>query len=122
MPRCRLPSPKARPIRLNRPSNSPARARCRMAGSAGGNWRDGSLEEGCGPRPPGGWYLAIGFYCAPFRDHPVPCLRVRQVNAVTGARLVVLVSGEGTNLQALIDACRAANYGARVVAVGADRD
>jgi phosphoribosylglycinamide formyltransferase 1 len=37
------------------------------------------------------------------------------------ARLVVLVSGEGTNLQALIDACRDANYGARVVAVGADR-
>jgi phosphoribosylglycinamide formyltransferase-1 len=45
-----------------------------------------------------------------------------QVNAVTGARLVVLVSGEGTNLQALIDACRAADYGAQVVAVGADRD
>jgi phosphoribosylglycinamide formyltransferase 1 len=37
------------------------------------------------------------------------------------ARLVVLVSGEGTNLQALIDACRDANYGAQVVAVGADR-
>src|ERR1700677_2625672 len=38
------------------------------------------------------------------------------------ARLVVLVSGEGTNLQALIDACRDPDYGARVVAVGADRD
>jgi phosphoribosylglycinamide formyltransferase 1 len=38
------------------------------------------------------------------------------------ARLVVLVSGEGTNLQALIDACGNADYGARVVAVGADRD
>jgi phosphoribosylglycinamide formyltransferase 1 len=37
------------------------------------------------------------------------------------ARLVVLVSGEGTNLQALIDACRDAGYGAQVVAVGADR-
>jgi phosphoribosylglycinamide formyltransferase-1 len=37
-------------------------------------------------------------------------------------RLVVLVSGEGTNLQALIDACRDPAYGARVVAVGADRD
>ena len=37
------------------------------------------------------------------------------------ARLVVLVSGEGTNLQALIDACRDADYGAQVVAVGADR-
>ena len=38
------------------------------------------------------------------------------------SRLVVLVSGEGTNLQALIDACGDADYGARVVAVGADRD
>ena len=37
------------------------------------------------------------------------------------ARLVVLVSGEGTNLQALIDACRDDGYGAEVVAVGADR-
>jgi phosphoribosylglycinamide formyltransferase-1 len=34
---------------------------------------------------------------------------------------VVLVSGEGTNLQALIDASRDPDYGARVVAVGADR-
>jgi phosphoribosylglycinamide formyltransferase 1 len=38
------------------------------------------------------------------------------------ARLVVLVSGTGTNLQALLDACRGAGYGAQVVAVGADRD
>ena len=37
------------------------------------------------------------------------------------SRLVVLVSGEGTNLQALIEACRDEAYGARVVAVGADR-
>ena len=38
------------------------------------------------------------------------------------ARLVVLVSGSGTNLQALLDACGDPAYGARVVAVGADRD
>jgi phosphoribosylglycinamide formyltransferase-1 len=38
------------------------------------------------------------------------------------ARLVVLVSGAGTNLQALLDACTDPAYGARVVAVGADRD
>lgn len=38
------------------------------------------------------------------------------------ARLLVLVSGEGTNLQALIDASQDENYGAEVVAVGADRD
>ncbi|KNE79673.1 MULTISPECIES: phosphoribosylglycinamide formyltransferase [Streptomyces] len=41
------------------------------------------------------------------------------------ARLVVLVSGSGTNLQALLDAVAAApdgSYGAEIVAVGADRD
>jgi phosphoribosylglycinamide formyltransferase 1 len=38
------------------------------------------------------------------------------------ARLVVLVSGSGTNLQALVDACADPSYGARVVAVGADRE
>ncbi len=37
-------------------------------------------------------------------------------------RLVVLVSGSGTNLQALLDACADPSYGARVVAVGADRE
>ncbi|MBT2387571.1 phosphoribosylglycinamide formyltransferase [Streptomyces sp. ISL-11] len=40
------------------------------------------------------------------------------------ARLVVLVSGSGTNLQALLDAIAAdpAGYGAEIVAVGADRE
>ena len=37
-------------------------------------------------------------------------------------RVVVLVSGEGTNLQALLDAGADAGFGATVVAVGADRD
>jgi phosphoribosylglycinamide formyltransferase-1 len=37
-------------------------------------------------------------------------------------RLVVLVSGAGTNLQALLDASADPSYGAEVVAVGADRD
>src|SRR6266487_6770640 len=37
------------------------------------------------------------------------------------ARLVVLLSGTGTNLQALIDASAQRSYGARVVGVGADR-
>jgi phosphoribosylglycinamide formyltransferase-1 len=37
------------------------------------------------------------------------------------ARLVVLVSGSGTNLAALLDACRNERYGATVVGVGADR-
>ncbi|WP_405586503.1 phosphoribosylglycinamide formyltransferase [Streptomyces sp. NBC_01190] len=43
--------------------------------------------------------------------------------ARTPARLVVLVSGSGTNLQALLDAIGAdPSYGATVVAVGADRE
>jgi len=35
--------------------------------------------------------------------------------------VAVLVSGAGTNLQALLDACAVDGYGARVVVVGADR-
>ncbi len=38
------------------------------------------------------------------------------------ARLVVLASGVGTNLQALLDASADPSYGADVVAVGADRE
>ena len=39
------------------------------------------------------------------------------------ARVVVLVSGSGTNLQALLDAVASdPGYGVRIVAVGADRD
>ena len=40
----------------------------------------------------------------------------------TLARVVVLVSGAGTNLAALLDAGADPGFGARVVAVGADRD
>jgi phosphoribosylglycinamide formyltransferase 1 len=40
----------------------------------------------------------------------------------SAARLLVLVSGSGTNLQALLDAVVEPAFGARVVAVGADRD
>lgn len=36
--------------------------------------------------------------------------------------MVVLVSGSGTLLQALLDACADPGYGVQVVAVGADRD
>ena len=38
------------------------------------------------------------------------------------ARLAVLVSGAGSNLQALLEACAEPLYGAAVVVVGADRD
>ncbi|MGI8615152.1 MAG: phosphoribosylglycinamide formyltransferase [Nocardioidaceae bacterium] len=48
----------------------------------------------------------------------------RSFGPVTGrpTRLVVLISGSGTNLQALLDACADPGFGAEVVAVGADRD
>jgi phosphoribosylglycinamide formyltransferase 1 len=42
--------------------------------------------------------------------------------AVSPSRLLVLVSGTGSILQALLDACADPGFGARVVAVGADRD
>lgn len=42
--------------------------------------------------------------------------------AVDPLRLVVLVSGTGSNLQALLDAATVPDAGFRVVAVGADRD
>ncbi|MDO7867568.1 phosphoribosylglycinamide formyltransferase [Nocardioides jiangxiensis] len=42
--------------------------------------------------------------------------------ATAPARVVVLVSGSGTNLQALLDAAVDPAYGAAIVAVGADRD
>jgi len=68
---------------------------------------------------------------------PVPPARVRQdqpkkdlvvasvPEPTSPARLVVLVSGSGTNLQAILDAVAERGpqaYGAEVVAVGADRD
>ncbi|MGC4856143.1 phosphoribosylglycinamide formyltransferase [Micromonospora sp. DT4] len=40
----------------------------------------------------------------------------------SAARIVVLISGSGSNLQALLDAAVDPAYGAQVVAVGADRD
>jgi phosphoribosylglycinamide formyltransferase 1 len=43
------------------------------------------------------------------------------VAVATPLRVAVLVSGTGTNLQALLDACAVDGYGARVVVVGADR-
>ena len=40
----------------------------------------------------------------------------------TAGSILVLVSGSGTNLQALIDATADPAYGVRIAAVGADRD
>jgi len=49
-------------------------------------------------------------------EAPPPRQRTR------AARLVVLVSGGGSNLQALLEASADSAYGAEIVAVGADRD
>ena len=46
---------------------------------------------------------------------------VRSGGAAPPARLVVLASGAGTTLQALLEACADASYGAQVVGIGTDR-
>jgi phosphoribosylglycinamide formyltransferase-1 len=46
---------------------------------------------------------------------------VTSTSAVEPARAVVLISGTGTLLQALIDAGQAPDYGVQIVAVGSDR-
>lgn len=51
-----------------------------------------------------------------------PAVEAPLVERAAPARVVVLVSGSGTNLQALLDAAADPAYGARIVAVGADRD
>ncbi len=48
-------------------------------------------------------------------------MRNRYAEPVQSLRVVVLVSGGGSNLAALLDASRDPGYGARIVAVGADR-
>jgi phosphoribosylglycinamide formyltransferase 1 len=58
------------------------------------------------------------------RRYPISCPNVTNTpdtGSPAGA-VVVLVSGAGTNLQALIDASADPAYGVRIVAVGADRD
>jgi phosphoribosylglycinamide formyltransferase 1 len=52
---------------------------------------------------------------------PLANTRLGRPRRDVAARLVVLVSGSGTLLQALIDACQDPAYGAQVVAVGSDR-
>lgn len=52
---------------------------------------------------------------------PAPSSRPHRVEVPTPARVVVLVSGAGTLLQALLDAAAEPGYPAAVVAVGSDR-
>src|SRR5215467_8299085 len=84
---------------------SPARPRSRPQAALSAALR-------CRPRP--AERRPIGWYGPPTSLYPL--------GVTVSARLVVLVSGAGTNLQALLDACADPAYGATVVAVGADRD
>ncbi|SDT23962.1 formyltetrahydrofolate-dependent phosphoribosylglycinamide formyltransferase [Friedmanniella luteola] len=52
---------------------------------------------------------------------PAPTSATGPLTARGPARVVVLISGTGTLLQALLDAAADPGYGARVVAVGSDR-
>jgi phosphoribosylglycinamide formyltransferase-1 len=56
------------------------------------------------------------------RDFTRSSVRFTEPGVLLSARLVVLVSGTGTNLAALLEAAADPAYGATVVAVGADRD
>ena len=53
---------------------------------------------------------------------PAGGVRPPKEPTVSPSRLLVLVSGTGSILQALLDASAAEDFGARIVAVGADRD
>src|SRR6185437_7441597 len=87
----------------------------------------GRGQRGCLPARAGGRLLPTG--CVSGRHSPLFCIAYGTDLAIVAAirvgrmraRLVVLVSGVGTNLQALIDACARESYGAVVAAVGADR-
>jgi phosphoribosylglycinamide formyltransferase-1 len=54
-------------------------------------------------------------------ERPQPQRNLADTTLDLAARLVVLVSGSGTLLQALIDACADPAYRAKIVAVGSDR-
>jgi phosphoribosylglycinamide formyltransferase-1 len=54
-------------------------------------------------------------------ERPQPQRNLADTTLDVAARLVVLVSGSGTLLQALIDACADPAYRAKIVAVGSDR-
>lgn len=92
--------------------------------------RNAVLRRGCAVGRRGRWWSAV-------RWRLVRVVRLRHAATVSldffpsltfpgrsgvAARLVVLVSGSGTNLGALLDASADPAYGATVVAVGADRN
>ena len=113
--------------RAGRPAGRRRRARAPTADRGGGLRHDGVTAPGRvgspGRVPPiRAFELRGAPACGPVAASvgPSPHHRARRVEIPDPPRVVVLVSGSGTLLQALLDAARA-GYPARVVAVGADR-
>ena len=117
------------------PPRPRSRGRCRGRVSWWG-WRSPCPEAGSGPdawpRPGHPCSLRCSSRCpcwrwvvpwAPSSRTIVAPVPPSSRTSRRTARLVVLVSGGGTNLQALIDATTTTpDYGAEIVAVGSDRD
>ena len=112
-PVCSVPAARGPGRRLGRPrpDGRRRRRRCRPWSPPRSRW--GSAGWPAASRRPGGPAGAEPSGRSVASAVPSPCR--------PSARLVVLVSGAGTNLQALLDACADQAYGAEVVAVGADR-
>ena len=109
-----------------RPGSPASRPRCHRGCStcspAARSASSGSRRSG---RPPVARARARSSSCSPGRSSSCSatrggCAGERRHRATSA--LVVLVSGTGSNLQALLDAAAAADAGFRVLAVGADRD
>jgi formyltetrahydrofolate-dependent phosphoribosylglycinamide formyltransferase len=81
-----------------------------------------AVRAGHGPAPATAYAdLARVPACQETTLSPSDSTEVRSLRFTRPVRVVVLVSGSGTLLQALIDATAATDYPVRIVAVGADR-
>src|SRR5665647_314206 len=76
----------------------------------------------CGSRPTGRSCVWTGGPRGEGRPISSPIVTTTPDTGSNAGSIVVLVSGSGTNLQALIDATADSAYGVRIAAVGADRD
>src|SRR5690606_38877310 len=105
------------------PERRPGRSSGCCSSSRAGRWDPAPCSTSVPPPAGACWWPCRSWPRPPRSGPPAPTI-VLTVSAAhpEPARLVVLVSGSGTNLQALIDACEDPAYGARIVAVGADRD
>src|SRR5665647_590998 len=76
----------------------------------------------CGSRPTGRSCVLTGGPRGHGRPISSPIVTTTPDTGSNAGSIVVLVSGSGTNLQALIDATSDPAFGVRIAAVGADRD